>query len=76
MQRPFGRQKEHSRRRRKEQREMKSGRQGFLKSHKKAPGFFSQCPTQEAKGDDKHRSYKGDLRSVLKGGERPLQKSK
>ena len=55
---------------------MKSGRQGFLKSHKKAPGFFSQCPTQEAKGDDKHRSYKGDLRSVLKGGERPLQKSR
>ena len=44
VQRPFSRNEEHSRCRRKEQREMKSGRWGFLKSHEKAPAFYSKRP--------------------------------
>lgn len=31
-------------------------------------GTWILFPPREAKGDDKQRSYKGDLRSLLKGG--------
>lgn len=44
VQRPFSRNEEHGRFRRKEQREMKSGRGAFLKSQEKAPAFYSKCP--------------------------------